>query len=684
MLHRSTVILGTGSYAPDRILTNADLAKMVDTSDEWIRARSGIRERRIAGPNEATSDMAVQAGRRALEDAGVAPSEIDLLVVATVTPDYPMPSTACIVQHKLGLPSASACFDLNAACSGFIYALDTACAMITSGRYKKALVIGAEKLSSVVDWKDRGTCMLFGDGAGAAVVGAGTKPGIGLIGTRLGSLGEDTDLLLIPAGGSLHPSSAESVKKGDHFIKMKGKEVFKLAVRVMEEAARDILEQHGLTATQIGLVIPHQANLAHHRSHRAVPRAPGGEVLRERGPLREHVRRLDPDRARRGPQGGPNQARRPHASRRFWGRLDLWERPDSLVISALMPTPFPRRSLLPMGIAAVLALTTTSRLAADLVWTPSTGWQVEQGALSGLSPQQGRSALELMNRARKDEEDRSKGSAIKEYEKVASKYSSSVYAPEALYRAAKLYQSRSQFYLAFGEFQNLLRRYPNTKRFNDVIGEQYRIASSLLNGKHNRMFGGTIPGFSNRTKAIEFFEYVVLNAPYSDYAPLALMDIARGEEYIKNSDEAIDALDRLVNTYPQSVLAAVAYLRLGDLHASLSQGPMYDQASTKEAMTYYEDFMILYPGDANIAQAASGVDRMKTILSRSKIYIGDFYFYKRQNYRAARVFYNEAITAYPESPPATLAKKRLAEVTARMAQDAVGSKNPPKKRFWLF
>jgi 3-oxoacyl-[acyl-carrier-protein] synthase III len=258
---RSTAILGTGSYAPERILTNEDLARMVDTSDEWIRARSGIRERRIAAPQEATSDMAVQAGRRALEDAGVAASEIDLLVVATLTPDYQMPSAACIVQHKLGLPTTAACFDLNAACSGFIYGLDTACAMIGSGRYRKALVIGAEKLSSVVDWQDRGTCLLFGDGAGAAVIGAGAKPGIGLIGTRLGTLGEDTDLLFIPGGGSLSPTSAESFARGDHYIKMKGKEVFKLAVRVMEEAARDILEQHGLSANQIGLVIPHQANL---------------------------------------------------------------------------------------------------------------------------------------------------------------------------------------------------------------------------------------------------------------------------------------------------------------------------------------------------------------------------------------------------------------------------------------
>jgi 3-oxoacyl-[acyl-carrier-protein] synthase-3 len=234
---------------------------MVDTSDEWIRARSGIRERRIASADQATSDLAVLAGQRALDDAGTKASDIDLLIVATITPDLPMPATACFVQHKLGIPATAACFDVNAACSGFIYGLDVACAMIASGRYRKALVIGAEKLSSIVDWQDRGTCLLFGDGAGAAVIGTSGKSAVGLIGTRLGALGEDTDLLCIPAGGSRTPTSAETVARRDHFIKMKGKEVFKLAVRVMEEAARDILEQHGLAAHQIGLVIPHQANL---------------------------------------------------------------------------------------------------------------------------------------------------------------------------------------------------------------------------------------------------------------------------------------------------------------------------------------------------------------------------------------------------------------------------------------
>ena len=257
----STVILGTGSYAPERVLSNAELSKMVDTSDEWIRTRSGIRERRIAAPGEATSDMAVQAAKRALLDAGLKADEIDLVVVATVTPDMLMPSCACLVQHKLGVPTSAACFDLNAACSGFVYALDTVCAMVASGRYKKALLIGVEKLSAVVDWQDRTTCVLFGDGAGAAVVGLSPEEGKGLIGTRLGSFGEGAELLYIPRGGTSAPSTPESIAARDHCIRMKGKEVFKLAVRAMDEAARDILEQYHFRADQISLVIPHQANL---------------------------------------------------------------------------------------------------------------------------------------------------------------------------------------------------------------------------------------------------------------------------------------------------------------------------------------------------------------------------------------------------------------------------------------
>ena len=265
MSPRSTVILGTGSYAPSRVVTNDDLSHLVDTSDEWIRTRSGIRERRIAAPEETTSDMGVQAAHRALENAGVTAGEIDLLVVATVTPDLPMPAAACIIQHKLGIPTAAACFDLNAACSGFIYALDTASAMLASGRYQKALIIGVEKLSSVVDWQDRTTCVLFGDGAGATVMGVSGDATRGLVGTKLGAFGDSVDLLYIPRNGmSSTPAmlpSVGAVASHGHCIKMKGKEVFKIAVRAMEEAARDILEQHHVHADQISLVVPHQANL---------------------------------------------------------------------------------------------------------------------------------------------------------------------------------------------------------------------------------------------------------------------------------------------------------------------------------------------------------------------------------------------------------------------------------------
>jgi outer membrane protein assembly factor BamD len=349
-----------------------------------------------------------------------------------------------------------------------------------------------------------------------------------------------------------------------------------------------------------------------------------------------------------------------------------------------MPIPFLRRSLLPCGIAAALALFLTPHLRADLTWTAATGWQVEGSAVSGLTGTKGQSALELMNKARASEEAGHRHAAIKAYEKVANKYQGSVYAAEALYRAGVLLRQNKQYYNAFQDFQLVLRRYPNAKRFNDVIGEQYRIAAALLDGAHN-WYWGWIPGFPNRTRATEYMQVIVLDAPYSDYAPLALMEAARGDQANKDTEEAIDSLDRLVNTYPQSVLAPVAYLKLGDLHASLTEGPKYDQASTKEAMTYYEDFMILYPGDTNIAHAAEGVDKMKTILAQSKIYIGDYYYMKRSNFEAAKVFYNEAITSYPDSPAANQAKKRLAQMNATLAKYTLKPGQAPKKKwFWLF
>ena len=257
----SVIIAGVGSYAPPRIVTNEELSKIVDTSDEWIRSRSGIRERRIAADDEACSDLAIKAAAAALADAKMSAAEIDLLIVATASPDSPLPSTACIVQHKLGVPAHATCFDIAAACSGFLYALEIAYGQLLTNRYKRALIIGSEKLSSVTDWKDRTTCVLFGDAAGAAVLTKVDQPGIGILGSDLGADGEFADNLYITAGGSKCPASAKSVEEGGHFIRMNGREVFKSAVRVMVTVAREMMEQHHLTPDQISLVIPHQANI---------------------------------------------------------------------------------------------------------------------------------------------------------------------------------------------------------------------------------------------------------------------------------------------------------------------------------------------------------------------------------------------------------------------------------------
>jgi 3-oxoacyl-[acyl-carrier-protein] synthase-3 len=255
----SVAIMGTGSYSPEKILTNADLEKMVDTTDEWIVTRSGIRERHIARSDEATSDMAAVAARRALEQAGVTAEQVDLIIVATITPDMVFPSTACFVQNLIGARNAT-CFDLEAACTGFLFAVHTASQFIKTGAYRTALVIGAEKLSCVLDWQDRATCVLFGDGAGAVVLQACPSPR-GILSAVTGSDGSLTDLLKLPGGGSRYPTSPQTIEQRLHYMKMTGKEVFKHAVRAMSEAARKALEQSGLTIDQVACVVPHQANM---------------------------------------------------------------------------------------------------------------------------------------------------------------------------------------------------------------------------------------------------------------------------------------------------------------------------------------------------------------------------------------------------------------------------------------
>ncbi|MBI3870028.1 MAG: ketoacyl-ACP synthase III [Verrucomicrobia bacterium] len=255
---RPCSILSVGSYVPERVLTNAELEKTVETSDEWITSRTGIKERRVAAENEFTSDMAAIAAQRAMQAAGIKPEQIDLIIVATITPDMLFPSTACLVQQKIGARRAAA-FDIEAACSGFIYALEIGKQFITSRTYDTVLIIGAEKLSTIVDWKDRNTCVLFGDGAGAVILQS--RPGShGLLTACMGADGEKSDLLYMPGGGSMCPATANSVAAGLHFLRMDGKETFKNAVTAMCNAAGEALRRCELTIAQIKCVIPHQAN----------------------------------------------------------------------------------------------------------------------------------------------------------------------------------------------------------------------------------------------------------------------------------------------------------------------------------------------------------------------------------------------------------------------------------------
>lgn len=259
MVPRKAKITGTGTYLPERVLTNRDLEQMVETSDEWIVTRTGMKERRIAREDEYPSDMGLAAAKDAIADAGLTVDQIDLILVATLSPDYVFPSTACIVQQALGAKKAGA-LDIGAACTGYVYALSVAKAFIESGMYKNILVIASEKLSAITNYKDRSTCVLFGDGAAACVVSSEGK-GLLIESVQLGADGEQAQLLMLPAGGSRQPATAETVACGLHYIKMAGNEVFKHAVRRMEAACKECLDTLGVSEKEISWLIPHQANL---------------------------------------------------------------------------------------------------------------------------------------------------------------------------------------------------------------------------------------------------------------------------------------------------------------------------------------------------------------------------------------------------------------------------------------
>ncbi len=252
-------ITGLGAHVPEKVLTNFDLEKMVETTDEWIRTRTGIETRRIAEKGQAASDIAVPACLEAIKNAGLTPQQIDLIIVATITPDSFFPSTACNIQYKIGASKCGA-FDMAAACSGFPYAVTVANSMIVSGLYKNILVVGAEVLSGFIDWTDRSTCVLFGDGAGAAVLSR-CEEGHGVVSSLIGADGSMGDLLKIPGGGSACPPSEESLKNKMHYLRMQGSEIFKVAVRTMDQAVREVVKDAGLQLSDVKLVIPHQANM---------------------------------------------------------------------------------------------------------------------------------------------------------------------------------------------------------------------------------------------------------------------------------------------------------------------------------------------------------------------------------------------------------------------------------------
>lgn len=256
ILRRAT-ITGLGKYLPEKIMTNHDLEKIVDTSDEWIKTRTGIEKRRIAADDQAASDLGVKAAQAALENANLQPEAVDLIIVATITPDMMFPATACLIQDRIGAKKAAA-FDLEAGCSGFVYGISVASNFIESGMYDTVMVIGTEVLSKIMNWEDRGTCVLFGDGAGAAILQA-TEQG-GILATDLGSDGSGADTLYMPAGGSLKPASPTTVKNKEHFLYMEGNQVFKFAVKTMGRASLKVLKKAGLKKEEVDLLVPHQAN----------------------------------------------------------------------------------------------------------------------------------------------------------------------------------------------------------------------------------------------------------------------------------------------------------------------------------------------------------------------------------------------------------------------------------------
>lgn len=320
-------------------------------------------------------------------------------------------------------------------------------------------------------------------------------------------------------------------------------------------------------------------------------------------------------------------------------------------------------ALLPGAFVFVLGLAFPSTLKADLVWDAEQGWRIEGGVLDSGDGgiEQPRNALELMNRAREFQEEGRKRPALRDYRRVARRYDQSIYAAEARFQRGLIFKERQQWRRAMSEFNTIVREHPEFDRFDELIQTQFAIALELKDGARTRLVG-RVPGFRSRSAAIEFFEDVIRNGPFTDKAPLALMSIAEIELSRNNPEEAIDAFDRLINDYPRSALAPESYLGLAEAFAQMVKGPEYDQGSTRQAIAFFEDFLILFPEHENVQRAEQGLQEMREVLAQSRLVLAEFYHFRRRNYTAARILYNDTITASPDSQAAEVARGRLADL----------------------
>ena len=328
------------------------------------------------------------------------------------------------------------------------------------------------------------------------------------------------------------------------------------------------------------------------------------------------------------------------------------------------------------AVAAFVAAFVEAR--AELVWTPQTGWEIRGGVLANIVGENVNvgNALEAMNEGKKAFDEGEYLSAINYYQVVINEYPDSLFAPEAYFQISRSYVKRGQFENAFESLQEIIKRYPDYPKFNQVIGEEFNIANMIQNGATPYLWGW-FPWFTDYNDAIKFYEQVVKNAPYGDYAPLSLMNISLVAEDIGKYETAFDALDRLINTYPSSMLTPDAYLQMANIYRQLVSGPEYDQTPTKNAISFFQDYLILFPNESQVAHAEEGLDTMRDILARSRLILGDFYYYYRNNHTAASIFYNETITLGPSTPAADEARVQLRKIA-----DGVLAPMTPYDWFW--